>query len=147
MVQRFRRSGKDHLILLVLSDFAPDGEMIAQSFPRSLRDDFNLSNVTARKVALSGEDVRRYNLPSDLEAKVSSPNYKKFVARHGIHVAELDAAPIELLQTKLREAIEATLDMEIFNAEREQEKKDAQFVQAVKQIALKSIEQHGGHHG
>lgn len=148
MVRRFRRSGKDHLILLVLADFDPDGEMISQSFPRSLRDDFKLSNVTARKVALSGDDVHRYNLPSDLEAKTSSPNYKKFVARHGIHVAELDAAPVELLQTKLREAIEASLDMEIFNAELEAEKEDARFIEAVKKTAVDSIQRvgvEGGH--
>ena len=113
MVQRFKRSGKDQLILLILSDLDPDGEEIAASFPRSLRDDFGLSKIVAHKVALSGDDVRDHGLPSDLEAKESSPNYKKFVARHGVHVAELDAAPVDLLQGKLRDAIENCLDMDL----------------------------------
>ena len=47
MVNRFEQSGKESLILLILSDFDPDGEEIAASFPRSLRDDFGLSHVTA----------------------------------------------------------------------------------------------------
>ena len=139
MVQRFKRSGKDQLILLILSDFDADGEEIAASFPRSLRDDFGLSGVIAHKVALSGDDVRDYELPSDMEAKTSSPNYKKFVARHGIHVAELDAAPVTLLQDKLRNAIESSLDMELFRAELKNEKEDAAFIAAKKKMVVSTI--------
>lgn len=140
MFQRFKTSGKERLVLLILSDFDPDGEEIAASFPRSLRDDFGLLNLQCHKVALSGQDVKEYNLPSDMEAKKTSPNYKKFVERHGIHVAELDAAPVELLQEKLRVAIESCLDMEVFEAEREEEKKDAVFITATKRLAVQSIQ-------
>jgi hypothetical protein len=139
MVQRFKRSGKERLILLILSDFDPDGEEIAASFPRSLRDDFGLSNVVVHKVAISGADVREHGLPFDMEAKTSSPNYKKFLARHGVHVAELDAAPVALLQGKLRDAIESCLDMEIFNAELTKEKEDAAFIAATKQMIIKAM--------
>lgn len=140
MVQRFKRSGKERLILLILSDFDPDGEEIAASFPRSLRDDFGLSDVVAHKVAISGADVRDHGLPSDMEAKVSSPNYKKFVARHGIHMAELDAAPVALLQDKLRDAIESCLDMDLFRVELAKEKDDYAFVAATKQMVIKAME-------
>jgi hypothetical protein len=145
MVQRFKQSGKKQLILLVLSDFDPDGEEIASSFPRSLRDDFGLCNVIAHKVAISGVDVREHRLPSDMEAKVSSPNYKKFVARHGVHVAELDAAPVDLLQKKLRDTIESCLDMEIFHAGLAKEKEDYAFIAATKQMVVKAMggESHG----
>ena len=139
MVQRFKQSGKEHLILLILSDFDPDGEEIAASFPRSLRDDFGLSNVTAHKVAISGVDVREHGLPSDMEAKVKSPNDKKSVARHGVHVAELDAAPVALLQRKLRDAIESCLDMEIFRAEVAKEKEDYAFISATKKVVIQAM--------
>jgi len=139
MYKRFVNSHKDRLILLILSDFDPDGEEIAASFPRSLRDDFGLYNVTAHKVAISGDDVRDYNLPSDMEAKVTSPNYRKFVELHGIHVAELDAAPISLLQNKLRDAIESCLDMDLFRAEEAKEKEDAAFIEATRKIVLKTL--------
>ncbi len=139
MARRFLRSGKDQLVLLILSDFDPDGEEIAASFPRSLRDDFGLWNVKSCKVALSGADVIEHNLPSDMEAKTSSPNYRKFVERHGTHVAELDAAPVELLQNKLRDAIEGCMDMELFRAELEKEKEDAAFIAATKKVVVESI--------
>lgn len=139
MVQRFKQSHKNRLVLLILSDFDPDGEEIAVSFPRSLRDDFGMTDITVYKVAISGDDVRNHNLPSDLEAKPKSPNYEKFVARHGVHVAELDSAPVALLQEKLREAIESCLDMELFLAEVEKEKEDAAFIAANKKAFVQSI--------
>jgi hypothetical protein len=136
MVQRFKQSGKERLILLILSDFDPDGEEIAASFPRSLRDDFGLLNVTAHKFAISGEDVRAHGLPSDMEAKATSPNYRKFVACHGVHVAELDAAPVALLQGKLRDAIESCLDMNLFRVELAKERDDTTFLTATKQAVI-----------
>lgn len=139
MVQRFKNSGKERLTLLILSDFDPDGEEIAASFPRSLRDDFGLPEVVTHKVAISGADVREHGLPSDMEAKVSSPNYKKFIARHGVHVAELDAAPVTLLQGKLRDAIESCLDMDLFRVELAKEKEDYKFIAATKQIVIKAM--------
>jgi hypothetical protein len=147
MVQRFTQSGKARLVLLILSDFDPDGEEIAKSFPRSLRDDFGLSDVIAHKVAISGDDVREHGLPSDMEAKVSSPNYKKFVALHGIHVAELDAAPVNQLQDKLRDAIESCLDMEIFEAELAKEKEDYAFVAVTKRAVIKTMGVYAGETG
>ena len=139
MVKRFKQSGKERLILLILSDFDPDGEEIAASFPRSLRDDFGLSSVTSRKVALSGDDVREHGLPFDMEANVKSPNYKKFVKKHGLNVAELDAAPLSLLQDKLRDAIESCLDMNLFQAELGKEKEDVAFIAAKKQMVIRTI--------
>jgi hypothetical protein len=139
MVQRFKQSGKERLILLILSDFDPDGEEIAASFPRSLRDDFGLPNVIAHKVAISGDDVREHGLPSDMEAKDTSMNYKKFVQKHGVHVAELDAAPVALLQGKLRDAIESCLDMEIFRAELAKEKEDYAFIAATKKLVVQAM--------
>jgi len=139
MFKRFRASGKERLVLLILSDFDPDGEEIAASFPRSLRDDFGLLNIHCHKVALTGQDVKDYNLPSDMEAKKSSPNYKKFIERHGTNVAELDAAPVELLQEKLQTAIESSLDMELFSRELTQEKEDSAFVAAKRKIVIEAM--------
>jgi len=68
-------------------------------------------------------------------------NYKKFVARHGIHVAELDAAPVELLQNKLRTAIVSCLDMDLFRREQDQEREDAAFIAARKKIIIEAIKE------
>ena len=137
---RFRQSGKSRLVLLMLTDFDPDGDEIAASFARSLRDDFNIKNIHAVKVALTSEDVQAYDLPSDMDAKVSSPNYQKFLNRYGATtVVELDAAPVKLLQSKLREAIESVIDVAEFNAQVEQEVQDSAHIQAHRQIVFDAI--------
>ena len=140
LFMRYVSSGKNKLVLLMLTDFDPDGDQIAASFARSLRDDFNLLNIHAVKVALTLEDVRRHDLPSDMDAKPSSPNYKKFTKRHGTTKAvELDAAPVKLLQSKLRGAIHSVIDVAEFNAQIEQEKQDAAHVEAHRQVVFEAI--------
>ena len=52
MAERFRKSGKERLVLLLVSDFDPDGEQIAESFASSMRRDFGIANVDAVKVTL-----------------------------------------------------------------------------------------------
>ena len=139
LAKRFKQSGKDTLVLLLLTDFDPDGETIAASFARSLRDDFGIEKIHAKKVALTAEDVRDNNLPSDLDAKASSPNYEKFIAKHGMKVVELDACPVWLLQSKLRDAINSYLDIDEFNAQFELEKQDAANIEAHRRVAFAAI--------
>jgi hypothetical protein len=139
VAQRFKRSGKEKLVLLLLTDFDPDGEQIAASFARSMRDDFGVWNIDPIKVALTAEDVQMYDLPSDMDAKPSSPNYKKFLEKHGTKVVELDAAPVTLLQDKLRTAIESVIDVEELNAQLKQEKQDAANVEAYRRVAIQAV--------
>lgn len=138
--RRYRQSGKPKLILLYLTDFDPDGDEIAASFSRSMRDDFNITNIQSFKVALNSDDVDEYDLPSDMDAKKSSVNYKKFFARYGSNRAvELDAAPVELLQDKLRDEIESVLDMEEFNAQIELQESESAEIQARRTIVFKAL--------
>ena len=139
LAQRFLRSGKPKLILLMLTDFDPDGEQIAQSFARSLRDDLGLQNVHPVKVALTAEDVKNHVLPSDMDAKPSSPNYKKFIAQYGVKAVELDAAPVELLKSSLESAIQSYLDMDEFKAQIDLEAKDAVKIEVHRQLLFASI--------
>lgn len=139
LFKRFKQSGKEKLVLLMLTDFDPDGEEIAASFARSLRDDFGIYLIHPVKVALTAEDVRNNDLPSDMDAKVSSPNYVKFVSEHGSKVVELDAAPVKLLQAKLREAIESVIDVAEYNAQIELEVQDAANIEAHRRVVFDAI--------
>ncbi|MBI4290332.1 MAG: ParB N-terminal domain-containing protein [Betaproteobacteria bacterium] len=136
---RFKQSGKTKLVLLMLTDFDPDGEEIAASFARSLRDDFGIKNIHPVKVALTAQDVIDNDLPSDMDAKVSSPNYQKFIQKYGTKVVELDAAPVKLLQSKLREAIRSVIDVDEFNAQVELEKADAANIEAHRRVVFDAI--------
>lgn len=137
--KRFKQSGKEKLVLLMLTDFDPDGEEIAASFARSLRDDFGIRNIHAVKVSLTAEDVKNNDLPSDMDAKVTSPNYKKFIAKHGVKVVELDACPVKLLQSTLREAIHSVIDIPEFNAQLEMEKQDSAHIEAHRRVVFDAI--------
>jgi len=134
MAKRFKESGKEKLILLILSDLDPDGEEICHSFARSMRDDFGISGVEAVKVALTREHVERFQLPAGGEAKKKSTNYKKFVARHGTEVFELEALPPATLQVLLREAIDSVMDVAAFDSEMDAEEQDAQTLDEKRQI-------------
>ena len=139
LAERFKDSGKNKLVLLMLTDHDPDGEQIAASFARSLRDDFGIGNIQPVKVALTAEDVRNYNLPSDLDAKPSSPNYEKFIEKNGTKAVEFDAMPTKLLQSKLREAIESVIDVEEYNAQLELEAKDAAVIEAHRRVVFATV--------
>jgi ParB-like nuclease domain len=142
ILDRFRRSGRKTLVLLFLTDFDPDGDEIARSTARSLRDDFGLkdSEIHAEKVALTLDDIEENELPSDMEAKTTSPNYKKFFQSYKTgRVVELDAAPVELLQEKLRDAIEQHMDVDEFNRQIEIMQDDNRHIIARRQIVLKSM--------
>ena len=80
MAERFRASGKARLVLLVLSDFDPDGDCIATVNARTLRDDLGIPEhqIVPVRVAVRPDQIKKYNLPTALEAKESSKNYKRF---------------------------------------------------------------------
>lgn len=121
--------------LLIVSDFDPDGDEIAESFVRSIRDDFGVSGVTASKVLLRQDQVDELGIPNNgLEAKESSARFKKFFARYGsTDVYELEAVPPLTMQSVVEQAIEATIDLRAFNRELDQEKRDAAHLQAAKE--------------
>jgi len=124
MAERFQKSGKEKLIVLILSDLDPDGVEIGQSFARSMRDDFEI-DVHPVRVALTHEQAISLNLPPGGEAKQkNSSNRKKFVEKYGESVFELEAVSPEKLQEFLTDAIESIIDPDFFNSEQEQEEKE-----------------------
>lgn len=144
MAERFRRSGKEALTLLVLSDFDPDGEEICHSFARSLRDDFSLPRVEAIKAALTQEQITTLALPANqMQAKQGSTNYARFVQRYGPDVYELEAVPPRTLQDVLRTAIESVINQDAFNAEVEAEKQDAAFLETERARVLSAMDKGG----
>jgi len=139
MAERFRRSGKQRFVLLILSDFDPDGEEIAHSLARSLRDDFDVDEVTPVKVALTADQVDDYDLPPIMQAKETSVNYARFANQHGQNVFELEALDPEDLQAILQETIDRVIDVEAFNHEIDQEKQDAAFLEATRKRVYREL--------
>jgi hypothetical protein len=129
LAQRYEESGKNKLILLILTDHDPDGDEIAQSFCRSMRDDFGIENIHPVRVALTREQVNVLGLPPIMQAKDTSRNYQKFFDKHGGDVFELEAVPPEKLQQILKDAILSVIDIDAFNREQELEEADRLEIQ------------------
>jgi len=144
IAERFRRSAKQRLVLLLLSDFDPEGDCISNANAKSLRDDLGVveEQLVPVRVALRLDQVERYNLPRSLEAKETSTNYDAFVNRHGVtYAVELEALSPQHLQAELDRAIRAHIDVGAFNHEVELEKQEASSLQALKRRALQFLPQ------
>ncbi len=58
-------------------------------------------------------------------------------------VVELDAAPVKLLQQKLRDEIEGVIDIAEFNAQIELEQQDAAHIEAHRAVAFDALRAEG----
>jgi hypothetical protein len=142
MFDRFVASGKDGLVLIVLSDHDPDGTTIAESLARSLRDDFKVRRnaITPVRAALTHKQVKDLGLPPNKEtAKESSANFESFVRRYGHDVYELEAGPPATLQQMLRDAVDSVLDHDAFNAEVAREADDAREIKVSRQRVMAAL--------
>lgn len=139
MAKRYRASGKSQLIVLILSDFDPEGEDIAHSFTRSMRDDFCINDVVAVKVCLTHEQVMERDLPQTFDIKKTSSRYKRFARKYGNRAHELEALSPDERSRLLEEAILDVLDLEAYNAEVDAEKQDAAKLDALRGRAIGSL--------
>jgi hypothetical protein len=134
IANRYLRSRKDKLILLVVSDLDPAGDTIAEDLVKSFRRDFQIWDIEAYKVAVTIQQVEQFGLEPSMEAKKSSPTYRAFVAKYGTTDAyELEAlAPADLART-LEEAIDQVMNLDLYNQELKAEENDSAQIIAVRQ--------------
>jgi hypothetical protein len=139
LLQRYQNSGKDKLILLIISDLDPSGMYIAQTFAQSMRDDFGVEKVFAIKVAITGEQIKQHKIPHGEKVKTGDktrgPAFRKL---YGNYVYEVEALPDGELPKLLDVAIRSVLDLDAFNHEVDQEKQNAAQIEAT-QSAARSV--------
>ena len=137
MVDRFEASGREHLIVIVVSDFDPEGEDIPNAFGLSLRDDFGIDENRLRivKAALTQEQVESLDLHEGQLAKEESSRYAQFVEDHGEHCWELEAIPTETLQEIVEDALRSVMDMDAFEGELERQAKEQDELEQHRQRA------------
>jgi hypothetical protein len=141
LFQRYWGSGKERLIVIVLSDFDPEGEMIPQVGGRTLRDDFDVEDVTIIKAGVTQEQIDKYQLPPMNFAKEDSDNRAWFVERNGGDdtVYELEALDPEDLQNDLESVVQSVIDLELFNREAEIEQDEAAHLEAARRTAAEAL--------
>jgi hypothetical protein len=134
MAARFCESEKDSMVLLIVSDYDPEGFELADDAIRSLRDLWGIP-IEGHRVAVTEEQIQAQGLYNDPNpAKEESPRYQSFVERTGGESTwECEALDPEYLRNQLRSAIKANMNMEIFRAEQEQEERDTHEIHRVRQ--------------
>ncbi|MCG6158334.1 ParB N-terminal domain-containing protein [Rubinisphaera margarita] len=119
MVDRFRQCGREQLVVVVVSDFDPEGEDIPGSFGISLRDDFGIpaQQLKIVKAALTADQVATLELHEGQISKDSSSRYKRFVREHGERAWELESLSADRLRDIVEASIRDLLDLDAFEAE------------------------------
>ena len=143
IAERYKRCGKQKLIILAVSDLDPDGDAIAHSLGQRLRDDFRIRDVKVIKCALTMQQVQELRLPKKYEqAKIGSSNYYRYVEAYKTDfVWELEALVPKTLQKLLTDAIDSVIDRRAFNAEVAQERTDAAHNAVVREIVLRTLQE------
>lgn len=133
--ERFRASGKSKFVLLIASDFDPEGEDICRTWGACLRDEHEIDDLTVVKVAVNDNHITEFGL-SPIPMKESSSRAKGFEERHGKNVYELEALEPNELERIIREAIRGVIDLERFAEEQRQESEEARRLMALRATVL-----------
>jgi len=143
MVDRFESSGREHLIVIVVSDFDPEGEDIPNAFGLSLRDDFRIDENRLRivKAALTQEQVGSLDLHEGQLAKEESSRYSQFVDDHGEHCWELEAIATETLQEIVEDTLRSVMELDAFEGELERQANEQEELEQHRQRAGELLEE------
>ena len=114
--------GKE-IIMLYFGDFDPSGIEMLDAMKTTLQDELSVSGVKYKRIALLKEDIFKYKLPNNPDAlKKTDTRAKKHLEAYGELAVELDALRPDVLERKIKRAIEAELDIDVFNREAEKYK-------------------------
>jgi ADP-ribose pyrophosphatase YjhB (NUDIX family) len=128
-------------VMLYFGDFDPSGEEMAVAMRTTLREEMGVEDLRIEKVALTVDDITRYQLPHDPRAlKRTDTRAQKHVERYGELAVELDALPPDVTEQKVRGAIEAELDVDLFNEEMEREELERATLHRIKAEVSTHIE-------
>lgn len=109
--------------VLYFGDFDPSGEDMKRSLEDRLAYFGCMPDIV--KCALTAEDIARYQLPPD-PAKRTDTRAAEFIAKNGDISVELDALPSAVLRQRIRQEVEARLDMSALEATRRLEATERQ---------------------
>ena len=138
LLQRFQRSGRERLVLLLVADLDPAGVVIVEDMANAFVHDFGVARdrLSVIRVALTMEQVDDLSLLPDGKAKRTSATYQKFYSEYGPNVYELEALDPADLQRLLHDAITEVLDIEALNDELQHEYEDAADLAARRRALL-----------
>jgi hypothetical protein len=136
IAERFKRSKKENLILLCVTDLDPAGEAIVQNFKDDFEDDHGIAGdrIKVCRAGLNMDRVEEFALEPSYDTEEKEVSTKAaYDSKYGTTDAyELEAMEPEDLQNALIEDIEAVLDTDAYNSELEREEEDAVAIKVMK---------------
>jgi hypothetical protein len=117
--------------VLTFGDFDPEGLEIPTSLEASLRYHHPSLDLSVKRCALVWDDIEQYQLPPN-PAKKGSRLAPKFIEQYGDNTVELDALPIEVLEQRIRDEIEALMDLDALAEIKEREETEREQLRRLK---------------
>jgi len=105
---RFLGKGTQKPILFYLGDLDPSGEDMVRDIKDRLIM-FGVPNICVKKLALTIEQVHKYNPPPN-PAKKDDPRAKEYILKHGSNSWEVDALPPDVLSKIICKAFNKIID-------------------------------------
>jgi len=116
IAERFRKSGKDRLVIITICDHDPEGFDMPQAMEKYIKIDHGIE-AELHRATITTEQIQKYNLPPCIGAKEDSSRFKNYVKHTGMTDAwELDALEPEFLIQEVDRKVRSFLEIEAFNA-------------------------------
>jgi hypothetical protein len=126
--------------MLYFGDFDPSGVEMLSAMKTTLRDELCAGGVGFKRIALLREDIFTHRLPHNPDAlKKTDTRAKKHLEAYGELAVELDALRPDVLEQKIKNAVEAEItdaeayneQIELYNREVDEMKKLRQRIMGV----------------
>ncbi|MCR4321302.1 MAG: hypothetical protein NUV74_13320 [Candidatus Brocadiaceae bacterium] len=109
-------------LALYFGDFDPSGVEMSTAMETTLNDEMGVNGIKFKRIALTQEDIHTYKLPHSPHAlKHTDTRAKKHIIAYGEVAVELDALRPDVLESKIKDAIEDEIDIDAFNTEVEEQ--------------------------
>lgn len=136
--KRLKKHSGQQPVLLYFGDFDPCGMKMFDSMQITLIEEMEVEGIEFKRIALVEGDIKKYNLPHDFKAiKPGDTNAKWFVEKYGEHAVELDALKPKELGKIVKDAIEAEIDMKLYQKEQRAAKRIKAQLKKLKEKMLK----------
>ncbi len=120
-------------VILYFGDLDPSGMEMLTAMETTLRQELDAPWVEFKRIALLEEDISTYKLPHNPKAlKRTDTRANKHLEVYGELAVELDALRPDVLEQKIRRAIEDELNMEAFNQEVEKNNSELESLNKLK---------------
>ncbi len=134
-----RLKGKEPL-MLYFGDFDPSGVEMLKAMKITLEDELGVKGIKFKRIALLKNDIVKYRLPHNPDAlKKTDTRAKKHIEAYGEVAVELDALRPDILEGKIKNALEKEIDLKIFKQEFKEYKDELKRLKEKKEYIMELL--------